>query len=337
MTYHIGLVQENYAAIISDCRVSFGGPGHRGANTALKSGVLFAGCLYAISGSAEGARRFIRYCRDEIHRRIGDESVTLRSLWDLFLEISAGFRFDRQEHFQLLLSSRCHGGPKLFLLDSHAGAVTDCGDFVTVGRGKSLLDSTISDIHSDQRGTVAQLLDKKGLYPENFPYLYCMLLMERVQGMELSALEKHGVGGIFHFLIQSPQGEGRQPPAMYVLVACPLRQIWVYRVSGSGAALIVHNPVTNSIEVMTDPAVWPGVENLSDHELRQKIDEIVERDRAEQPWYHFAAIGFTSPRFRGQYLISFSRRRPFVSRDGVLDPEAKAFIDAVCEESEASS
>ena len=212
MTYHVGLVQEGWAAILSDCRVTFGPAAFDGANTSLKSGLFFTGCIYAQSGSATASRDFIRFCKAEMARELADCRISLSEGWDLFLEVANKYDLRSSEPFQLLLSTRNRGTPTLVLFDSRLGVFEEQGSLTSIGSGKPLLDDLIRRIHSEEHGTVAALLDREGLYPENYPFCYCMMLMERVQGMESSSLIRAGVGGVFHFQIQSREAEGRQPP-----------------------------------------------------------------------------------------------------------------------------
>ena len=79
MTYILGVKQRGANAIISDLRVSRRTPDQTwwGANTALKSGKLFDGCMFGRAGNAEVSRDFIVAFKAEIK----DYMASVSDLW----------------------------------------------------------------------------------------------------------------------------------------------------------------------------------------------------------------------------------------------------------------
>jgi hypothetical protein len=65
MTYLVAVKRGNETCLIADTFMTFRGQSQPGA---LKTGFLFAGCAYGITGSAEGGRRFIADFKRKLER-----------------------------------------------------------------------------------------------------------------------------------------------------------------------------------------------------------------------------------------------------------------------------
>ncbi len=328
MTYLLGLLQEGVAAIISDNRATINGRIRDGANIALKSGILFPGCIYGAAGNAHEARRFLRYCG----RNLNDKLVS-PSGWDEFLALIDAFGFNERRSFQLLLSSRHHGGPRLYFFESSGPVLNEVSDGFAVGSGCTLLNDSFSRIHSSNGPTVAKRANREfGLPLADFPYLYCLLLMERIKGTEVSALESAGVGGYFHFLHQTSDGEWNQKPALYLVHSCRFRHLWVFRIAFEGPALVIHDGDLPRPAVMINSKDWVGVAEMGQDELGVLGREIVAKAQSEQGYY-FCGLGFAEPHYRGNNLVGLWKEGEEMfspSDGGKLSQSVRQFIDTVC-------
>jgi hypothetical protein len=328
MTYVTGISQFNINAIICDTYVSWWRDNRkeRGENIGfLKSGLLFPGCIYGISGSIKNARAFIINCRLHLTGR-----HTLPDFWEMFLEFFHSYcsSTNKNSDFQLLLSSRNHGIPQFYVLDSKKSAVEPCDKLVSLGSGKPLLDQHVQKLVSVNTDLINNLVTvEKRLPLSTFPYLYCLWLNELSQGMDLPLLEKYHVGGIFHFLWQDANDEHTQLPAVYVLSdADPKEKLicsWIYRVAYAQDALIVDNPITNTREVVIDPAARPNFRLRPNSELKSDIT----RELNDQPFYYFCGFGFADPKHRGEFGIAITNEGEYhVDKDGSISPDFKALI-----------
>jgi 20S proteasome alpha/beta subunit len=179
MTYIIGINNYGASCIICDTRISYGQSGINGSNDALKSGKLFPGCIYGAAGNSDELRKFISSMR-----QTQDERNTLSGFWDNFCKFVSKYNFSKSKLFQLLLASRHTGDSKLYLLDPIEGSIKNAGNLVTIGSGKNLLDRELKEIHEQRNPKIIEYLQDQGVPIHSYPYLYCLWLMERVQGME---------------------------------------------------------------------------------------------------------------------------------------------------------
>jgi len=265
MTYIVGVKYGSYSAILCDSRVSFENSSRDAENTWLKSGLFFHGCMFAYCGAVYPARKFIIACRTHL-----TVYGTIESFWENFCHFVASYDFPKgDDSFQLLLSSRANQHVQLYILDSEKGRLDKCtSNIVTLGSGAVYLDDFVYANFGRIYITGNREIDAR---PETSPWMWCLQLMERVQGLEVVRLQELGVGGYFHFSYQTPSEESRQPPAVYVLCDYVAeRQLitsWAYRISFCKAALVIECPINNVRYIILDPAAWPRSEKLSDQEL----------------------------------------------------------------------
>lgn len=214
MTYLIGLEFDGHTALISDMRVTHD---KGGSNTVLKSGAIAEGIVYAAAGNSFAIREFIKGIKDKLYllRATLGRPLTLQENWQALIDRVAIERFDEQLPFDLIISSRHEGSPKLHILRSTEGVVHPVGDFVTAGSGADHFDPALRAFSKQVPEYLAQATDpilKRILRP----YLYCHWLTEHSLGFFEQDIEDVGVGGVFHFVLQSKDGEARQAPVMYV-------------------------------------------------------------------------------------------------------------------------
>lgn len=313
MTYLVGMKYGTYSAIICDTRVTFDDKNRESSNFSLKSGSLFPGCMYALCGSFPDARQFLMRSKDYL------TGTPIHGLWDRFADFAQSYNFPNQDHqqFELLLSSRHAGAPTLYVLDSRSRCICAHGDLVTLGSGKPLLDDFVKANFAQYPNWTNPGATN---LPEFPPFFLCLLLMELVQGYEVSLFEKHGVGGYFHFSYQTTQIESRQPPTVYVLCNLSAEKqtiyTWVYRIAFAEAALVVECPQKNMRFIQLDTGAWMQAGNLSPSELedyRHHIDQLTE----QQPYYNLCGFGSANPQYTGHNPIVITNQNEYViARNG---------------------
>lgn len=324
MTYAIGLKQFGITSIICDTRIT-DAVSKAGSNTSLKSGQLFPGCIYAFSGYVEEFNKFIDWCRDNLR---GHENYWLR-----FSELITKYDFQKRNGFKMLVSSRHTGDPTLFLLDTDIGMLQQIEKIETIGSGKDVLDDDIHDIYNNNEGKIYEILTKHNAPLAFYPFFYCLWLMERVQGMEVSLLEKIGVGGIFHFLIQTETRERRQPPGLYVINFVIDKKKFVrstiYRTAFVQNTLVVDNPIANSRMLILNSTINPQFRNYDEKMIANHKNKVLEED-VKKPFYNFCGFGFTDPSQRGAYSVHFTNTDNYViDRNGKINKSfMKLFLGA---------
>jgi hypothetical protein len=326
MTYIVGVNQNEITSIICDSRISFGSNKFYGQNTALKSGLFFPGCIYGAAGNADSIRDFIIACKHEL---TGKYSLT--QFWDMFVNFISKYSFPKGENsFHLILSSRHSSKPCLYLFDSIDQSLSSCGDFITIGSGKAILDDEFKNIYLERAQLTSDLLVKNN-GPLFSPYIYCLWLMEKAQGFEVSILEKHGVGGYFHFVFQTANAEHRQYPAVYVLSEAnyKTREIYtyIYRIAFEEASLVVDCPIKNERSIILDSAAWPKVLQLKNKQIsdyKKRINDAVEK----QTFYNFCGFGFINPTKRRSYGIHITNKNDYVvTKNGEIQEFFKRQIE----------
>lgn len=351
MTYVIGFKQPGVNAIISDARGSWRGIDGRwyGDNTALKTGLLFPGCIYGVMGNPRHANELILGFK----RSVGGERDS-HVLWKWFQDVVGAYGFTKGESdgFQILLSNRSSGQPVFYLLDSTSGISRvrmDAPYMVnSYGSGKTVLDRFVGEKSElTLKGLQAHLVDDKGLPTESVhevsPYFLCLWLSEWSLTYEKSRLEKHGVGGAFHFVYQTDEFESAQKPAVYIFSAANPRTkaicSWLYRVVyvQGGLYLECHTLTAQDAAptpgpkvekyVLLSTAAQPYIEAIDQDQLR----DIIMKGLESQPFWFFWGIGYTNRLDRSNHFFNVSgdgKREDVLGEDGRLAPEVRRLIES---------
>jgi len=333
VTYIAAFKNPSFTCIISDMRVTkFEENQKLGSNTSLKTGTFFNGCIFGLCGNIERGKEFILTVKAALTKTMSPSES-----WSKFNQIISCYNFhnDKDDHFQMILSTRASGTPELFKLDSIQGLTTYGFDngWISVGSGKQFLDKFISE----------QCIPEIEKFPdkmfENYPFFLCLKLTELSESFGHDYLEKLDVGGLFHFIYQTDKLEATQKPALFVLSAANLREktiyLWIYRICR------VYNDRGLFVDKWTPPSesgnrrfmsfnsfTWPEMPQFLDESFKNKIIEEVEA----QPFYYFCGFGFTNPTeskmpafhftTKGDYLF----RKNIVSKDLEIDPRAKEIL-----------
>jgi hypothetical protein len=337
VTLLIGWKQPGMNVIFADARMTRrrNGAEVSGENHSLKTGLLFPGCIFGRTGHVAASARFIA----EWHRETPDKTGRPEELWALFCEFAAGYAFPElpEMHFQLLLSHRAAGAPKFALLDSETGltALEEEHPVAAIAYGSGAQVEAIQDafkrVFPERLRELVAYLDERGR-DSSFtafaaPLFVSLWLSELSLTWESIDLERGGVGGVFHFLLQMDGGEATQPPAVFVfadLVGSKVN-LWCYRIVPVVGCLYVEryvppgqdgpdSPPYCEKEVYADPTSRPDLDELSDTEL----DAELRRALNDMPFFQFLGIGFTRPHHR--LSIGFSLK-PDGKRDEIWDAE----------------
>jgi len=337
MTYIAAFKNPGFASIISDMRVTWSSKEQKcGYNTALKTGILFCGCIFGLSGNLVRGREFILAVKAELTK-----PMTPAESWYKFNQIVSNYNFRKckNDHFQAILSTRASGTPELLLLDSMQGLHPfefDHG-WVSIGSGKPFLDKFVTERCIPE---IKKFIEKHSHLATIYPYILCLKFIEISESFERKHLEKFDVGGLFHFIYQTDMLDATQDPALYVLSAADLENktvyTWLYRICRvhNGKGLLVDKwapsdgdydkPVMQNKRFMSfDSITWPEMPQSLNESFKNHIIDKVE----EQPWYFFCGFGFTNPTHRKTHAFHFTTKGDFIiSKNLKLDPRAKQII-----------
>lgn len=332
MTYVVANNTNGYTSIISDTRVTFRQKGIEwGDNTALKTGFLFPGCIFGRAGDDYHSLEFMRAAKLFV---IGRRS--LEEFWNKFEQFTGSYAFPtkHKDQFEMVISSRASGKPRLYKLDCNKGLVPVGANAVSIGSGKQLLDPFVMD---GGIRLMRQTVVGNNLPPAAAPYSLCLLLTECAQGIERPTLEKAYVGGIFHFNIQSANGEERQRPALYVLSSPDFKNknlySWMYRVAFAQGALVVETLTPPGQEVdapqgksETVILLETSTVSFSKEELAVRKRKIIEEIDA-QPSYWFCGSGGINLEHRNSHLMHIANDgRCVVAKNGQISSEYSDLI-----------
>lgn len=338
MTYIIGLNHFDINSIISDARVT--SDDGTGQNISLKTGFLFPGCIFGRAGNMATSRDFILAVKSALTGR-----NTLPGFWQQFQDFVSFYdmptgQTDRAGRFQLLLSSRCLGKPKFYLLDSYHRTVSSVeNSWISIGSGREDLDPLVERDYKLRLDEIVRIIQSYGLPRQIYSYFVCLWLSELTLSFEKRFLEEKGVGGVFHFAFQTSNQEAIQEPALYVFSAANLKTkqvtCWLYRVCFVQGCLIVEHII---------PPNQDAAAPLGKHERHAFCDEASRPDIVTQlespgfadkmkeeinalPFYQFCGFGFLNPIHRKGFGYHFTNEGKYVvTKDGEIADEYKAFI-----------
>lgn len=318
-----------------------------GKNSALKTGLLFPGCIYARIGDVQESREFILAFKASIE----SISDTIAGFWQRLQQFVETYPFSKWHghHFQLLLSTRVSGEPTFHRLDSLLGLSLDRIDhenyILGFGSGSDVLTPYITDLFTPRLQNLQNRLVAEQQLPLHIirritPYFLCLWLSELSLTSEVSLLERHGVGGAFHFCYQTNDQESYQGPSIYIFCGADYQKHviygWSYKVACLQGGLYIERhipPNQGSMSVygtlirdaFFDDAARPDVVSITQQDLQSQI----EKGLAETPFYEFCGFGFTDPSYRNSFGFLFSstgKREDIFDKDGRLQPDLQRLI-----------
>jgi len=329
MTYVVAAKHFGSSAIVADMGVR--NEGRRDlADIALKSGALFPGCIYGISGHAQSARRFLEDFKSGIRT---DRSIVEN--WTELLERCQTRQPDSAaDRFQLVISSRHAGEPELFTFDSTVRGLSPAADFVTIGAGASVLDSLVVEARSHVFAPTMATLAGFGAL-DMWPAIYTLWLTQHSLSQDYdlrTCLHRVGVSGLFHYIAQSATEERRQQEIIYTFVdfdSTERRLVYViYKVAAGEHFVRVVDPIEDTTRVCfdshTDLALSWSDGRPPSPELRAYVQSCLGDDAS------LFAFGFLNTTYFDRIFFNITQkgRVPGVTMsEGRLSPTAWNYIE----------
>jgi hypothetical protein len=306
MTYIVGIrkPEHNFLTIISDIMVTKVFPDGKlqKENNALKSGYLFDGCIYGLCGDAIAGHKFL-----SSFKRLIDCKDPVQNNFDRLSNFIELTDWDSGSGFKVLFGIR-NPNPEFFLLDSSNREFKLLNEFLyTMGSGKELLDTIVSQAYIHSNELIMDKLKQHGAPIVYYPCFVCLWLSELVLGYEEKKLSDIGVGGIFHYIYQTSEKECSPMPIVFVLSKLEndnLIQI-SYRTCLINGYLIIENLNSNHISVFTSEVERQDLAERGLLDSEEIIREAHRRSR-ELPIYYFCGFATHDPSYRGFYSAHFS-------------------------------
>ena len=306
MTYIVGIrkPEHNFLTIISDIMVTkiFPNGKIKKENTALKTGYLFDGCIYGLSGDASAGHKFLGSFKKAINCKdpIKDNFKKLSD----FISLS---QWDSGTGFKVLFGIR-NPVPEFYLLDSVSrefNLLDEC--LYTMGSGKSLLDAIVLQGYNHSNTFMMDKLRQNKTPIVYYPCFLCLWLSELVLGFEEKQLRKIGVGGIFHYVYQTEKKEHSPMPIVFVLSKLENNKLIQnsYRTCLINGYLIIVNLKNNHISVFTSEVERQDLAEKGLLDSEEILQEAHRRSR-ELPIYYFCGFATHDPSYRGFYSAHFS-------------------------------
>lgn len=329
MTYIVGIrkPEHNFLAIISDIMVTKVFPDGKiqKENNALKTGYLFDGCIYGLSGDAAAGHKFLVFFKRKIDCK---DSVkdNFKNLSD-FVKLS---EWNLGSGFKILFGIR-NPTPEFFLLDSctrEFKLLNEC--LYTVGSGKGLLDTRVLQAYDYSNSFIMDNLRQNGAPIVYYPCFACLWLSELVLGFEEKQLSEIGVGGIFHYVYQTDKKECSPMPIVFVLSKFGKNNKLVqksYRICLINGYLIIENLGDGTVSVFTSEVER---QDLAEKGLLDSDDILQEAHKRSRnlPIYYFCGFATYDPSYRGFYSAHFScNDTKVIDWEGIIRPDFQEKIN----------
>ncbi|MDP8229864.1 MAG: hypothetical protein P9L93_02045 [Candidatus Gorgyraea atricola] len=306
MTYIVGIrkPEHNFLTIISDLMVTKKIPDGKiqKENNALKTGYLFDGCIYGLSGDATAGHKFLGSFKKSI-----DCKNSVKNNVEKLSNFIKSSKWNSGSGFKVLFGIR-NPNPEFFLLDSHTREfklLDEC--LYTMGSGQMLLDKIVSQAYNYSNSFIMEKLKQKKAPIVYYPCFICLWLSELVLGFEEKQLSEIGVGGIFHYVYQADKKECSPMPIVFVLSKLENNKLVQksYRVCLINGYLIIENLSDGSVSVFTSEVER---QDLAEKGLLDSDDILQEaRKRSRNlPIYYFCGFATHDPSYRGFYSAHFS-------------------------------
>lgn len=271
-------------------------------NTALKTGRLFDGCIYGLSGDATYGIKFLVSFKKSINFK-----DRINNNFNKLCDYISSSQWESGEGFKVLFGIR-NPIPEFYLLDSTTREIKLLEDSIyTMGSGKRLLDEIVLNGYNYSNSFIMNELNQKNTPIVYYPCFLSLWLSELVLGFEEKQLEEIGVGGILHYIYQTETKENSSMPLVFVLSKLD-DDILIqnsYRTSLINGYLIVEHLNNDHVSVFTSEVERQDLaekEMLGNEEI---LGEAYRRSR-KLPIYYFCGFATHDPSYRGYYSAHFS-------------------------------
>jgi len=324
MTYIIGINkrEHNFVTIISDIMVTREYPNGTiiRENTALKTGLLFDGCLYGLSGDARAGHDFLLGFKQKVNK-----TFSIKENVGEFIKYIKSANWSKGEGFKILFTIR-NPVPELYLFDSDNPDLKLCNDpVVTIGSGKQYFDKMVLSMNEYVDSMIMRILKNKNIPIVYYPCFMCLWLSEQTLGFEKAFLEKIGVGGVFHFCYQTIDKEHRHLPIIFSLISLDKTTGKVdyktYRVSFINGFLVIDYLTDNKRIAFTSPVERKDLNDCGIDKDSELLKEIYRRSDS-LPLYYFCGFATYDPSHRGYYRAHLScNNNKVIDKGGNIAPE----------------
>lgn len=219
MTYVIGISHRGVNSILADQRTTYCIAGEEeGKNSAVKTGLLFPGCIFGATGDTLAFNNFLLTAK---YRCSLTDNPSVN--WEEFLKFVEWYHplNSKDKDFQLLFSRSEGATLQWFIYDSINGLTEDNRSILTLGSGKGKLDTYIDQYFDIFVRQMDILLDeeKNFVFRQELPsYLFAYYFTQLATMSYQPLVERIGVGGVFTFISQTSVSEFFQKPSLYLFI-----------------------------------------------------------------------------------------------------------------------
>ena len=289
-------------------------------NTALKTGLLFNGCLYGLSGDADAGRNFLLGFKQKVNK-----TALIKENVEEFKKYIKSNNWRKGGGFTVLFAIR-NPIPELYLFDSNNPDLMLCNEpVVTIGSGKQHFDKLVLPMNEYVDNRIMRILKDKNIPIVYYPCFMCLWLSEQTLGFERAFLEKIGVGGVFHFCYQTIDKEHRHLPIMFSLISLDKTvgrvDYKTYRISFINGFLVIDYLTDNKRITFTSRVERKDLKNYDTEKDSELLKEIYKRSDS-LPLYYFCGFAAYDSSYRGYYRFHFScNDKKVIDKNGKIDPE----------------
>lgn len=306
MTYIVGIKkpEDNFLTIISDIMVTkiFSNGKKQTENIALKTGYLFDGCIYGLSGDAIAGHSFLSSLKKAINCK-----DPIKDNFKKLSEFASSSQWETGSGFKILFGIR-NPSPEFYLLNSTSREFKLLDEnLYTMGSGKSILDAIVLQGYKHSNSFIMDKLKENKVPIVYYPNFICLWLSELVLGFEKEQLEKIGVGGIFHYIYQTENKEHSSMPAVVVLSKFENDKLVQnsYRTCLINGYLVVENLNSKDVSIFTSVVERQDLAEKGLLASKGILQEAYRRS-LELPIYYFCGFATHDPSYRGFYSAHFS-------------------------------
>ncbi len=328
MTYIVGIKkpEHNFLTIISDIMVTkkFANGKIQKENTALKTGYLFDGCIYGLSGDATAGLKFLGAFKKGINCK-----DPIKDNFKKLSDFTSSPHWVSGSGFKILFGIR-NPIPDFYLLDSNSREfklLDEC--LYTLGSGKKLLDTIVFQGYEYSNSFIMDKLEENKAPIVYYPSFLSLWLSELVLGFEKKELENIGVGGIFHYIYQTETNENSSMPVVIVLSKIENNELVQdsYRSCLINGYLVVENLKNGAISAFTSEVERQDLAEKGLLASNEILQEAYRRSR-ELPIYYFCGFATHDPSHRGFYSAHFScNDTKVIDWDGKVCPDFQGKIN----------